>query len=58
MREPLVDVLDEANELVVVAELPGIREEDIHLEPRNDVLQISASTGDAKYHRDVALPSK
>jgi HSP20 family molecular chaperone IbpA len=30
-REPLVDVLDEEEEVVVVAELPGVKKEDINI---------------------------
>jgi len=31
VREPLVDVFDEAQEIVIAAELPGVSEEEIHI---------------------------
>ena len=42
-REPLVDVFDEGEEIVVVAEVPGVQEKDIHLEVNGDVLALSAT---------------
>lgn len=55
-REPLVDVFDEGGEVVVIAEMPGVSESDIHVEPREDILTLSASTGERKYHKEVLLP--
>ena len=40
VREPLVDVFDEGGEVVLTAELPGAREEEITAELRGDVLTI------------------
>lgn len=57
VREPLVDVLDEGKEFVVVAELPGVEEKDIRLEVKGDLLIISASTRDRKYSKEVLLPA-
>jgi len=56
-REPLVDVLDEGDRLVVIAELPGVEEKDIHLEVKSDILEIVASNRDRKYEKEVLLPS-
>ena len=55
-REPLVDVFDETGEIVVIAEMPGVSESDIQVEPREDILTLSASTGERKYHKEVLLP--
>lgn len=55
-REPLVDVIEEEDGLVVIAELPGIGEKDIHLKVEGDLLTISASTGDRQYQKEVLLP--
>ena len=38
--------------------MPGVNQEDIKLELRGDVLEISAQTGDRKYHKEVLLPAK
>ena len=56
-REPLVDVLDEGDNLVVVAELPGVEEKDIRLKVEGDILEIVGSTKDRKYQKEVLLPS-
>ena len=55
-REPLVDVFDEVDHLVVIAELPGIEEKDIDLKLEGDILEITASTSDRKYRKEVLLP--
>jgi HSP20 family protein len=56
-REPFVDtVLDEkSNELKVVAEMPGIQREDIHLEALENALTIRAERADRKYDTTVPL---
>lgn len=56
VREPLIDVFDEDTEIVVVAELPGVKEEAIDLEVRGDVLALSSS-GERRYAKEVLLPS-
>ena len=55
MREPLVDVFDEGTEIVVTAELPGAREDEITIEQRDAVLAIS-SQGERRYAKEVLLP--
>jgi len=57
-REPIIDVFDEENEIVVMAEMPGISEEDLKLDLKGDVLDISAKSKDRKYHKEILLPSK
>src|SRR5579863_1828237 len=56
-REPFVETMidDKANELKVVAEMPGIQREDIHLEALENSLTIRAEHGDRKYHSTVPL---
>ncbi len=56
-REPFVDtVIDEkSNELKVVAEMPGVQREDIHLEALENSLTIRAEHGDRKYDTTVPL---
>jgi HSP20 family protein len=55
VREPMVDVFDEKETVVVVAELPGVNEKDINVELRDDILTITAETGERKYHKEVLL---
>jgi HSP20 family protein len=56
-REPFVDVFDEGEEVVVVAEIPGVQEEDIHLEVNGDVLALSATGPKRKYEKEILLPA-
>lgn len=56
VREPMVDVFDEDNEVVVVAEIPGVEANDLQLEVRDDILLLAASHGDRKYSKEVLLP--
>ena len=56
-REPLVDVLDEGDRVVVIAELPGIDEKDIRLRVEGDILEIAAASRDRKYLKEILLPA-
>lgn len=58
VREPITDVFDEKEEVRVYAEMPGINDEDIKLDLKGDILDISAQSGDKKYHKEVLLPAK
>jgi HSP20 family protein len=55
-REPLTDVFDEKDEIVVIAEIPGISEEGITLDLKGDILEISAAGKNRKYRKEVLLP--
>ena len=57
-REPITDVFDEAEEIRVYAEMPGVNEEDVKVDLKEDILDISAQSGDRKYHKEVLLPLK
>jgi HSP20 family protein len=57
-REPIIDVFDEKDEVKIYAEMPGVREEDIKLDLKGDILEISAQTEDRKYHKEILLPAK
>ena len=58
VREPMTDIFDEREEVVVMAEMPGINEGDIKLDLKDDILNILAQSGDRKYHKEVLLPAK
>ena len=58
VREPIVDVFDEKEYILVVTELPGIGEEDIKTEIKDDILNLSAEKGERKYKKEVLLPCK
>jgi len=56
LREPLVDVFDEPGRLLVVAEVPGVEEEDVQLEVHDDILLISTEKGEPRFRKEVLLP--
>jgi len=55
VREPLVDLFDEEQEIVLVAELPGVGEEEVHIEIQDDILSLE-TTGERKYAKEILLP--
>lgn len=56
LREPLVDLFDEEEELIILAEMPGIGQDDLRLEIEEDILTLSAERGDKRYHKELLLP--
>ena len=56
VREPMVDVFEEKDHLLVLAELPGISKDDVRIDLDDDVLTISAEKKDKKYRKEVLLP--
>lgn len=58
VREPIVDVFDEEDKVLVVAELPGVQESDIQVQVEGDILTLSAETSDRKYAKEVLLPRR
>ena len=54
--EPMVDVFEEDDHLLVVAEMPGIGDDDVTLELDGDILNITATRGRKKYHKELLLP--
>jgi HSP20 family protein len=56
VREPIVDVFEEKDHILVVAEMPGISAEDVSLDVKDDLLTIHAEKEDRKYHKEVLLP--
>jgi len=57
VREPVVDVFEEEDHVLVVAEMPGICVEDLKIEVEEDLLTITAERGDKKYRKEVLLPA-
>jgi HSP20 family protein len=56
IREPVVDVFEEKDHTLVVAEMPGISVQDVRLEVNDDLLTIHAEKGDKKYRKEILLP--
>jgi HSP20 family protein len=55
-REPLVDVIEEVDEVKVTAELPGVDKKDIHLLTTERTMKIDVNTPELKYHKELELP--
>lgn len=55
-REPLVDIHDEDDHLLVLAELPGVDKDDVTLEMVENRLKLSARRGNIKYQKEIMLP--
>lgn len=56
IREPLVDIFDEADEVVVTAELPGVSDRDISVTFEGDSMTIE-TRGERHYVKQLDLPS-
>ncbi|MGV1005990.1 MAG: gas vesicle protein GvpH [Candidatus Nanopelagicales bacterium] len=56
-REPLVDIFDEGDEILFVAELPGVKDVDIELVVRGDVVELTASGPVQKFWCETLLPA-
>jgi HSP20 family protein len=54
-REPLLDVFEEKDHILVVAELPGIKESEISTELNGDVLIIKADGAKNKFYKELLL---
>ncbi|MBI4302918.1 MAG: Hsp20/alpha crystallin family protein [Chloroflexi bacterium] len=58
VREPIADVFDEKDHILVIAELPGVSEDEIKVEVTGDILSLTASNKDRKYAKEILLPGK
>lgn len=56
VREPLVDLHEEEDHVLVLAEIPGVSKKDVELELSEDRLTIRAQHGEKRYHKEVELP--
>ncbi|NQT92728.1 MAG: Hsp20/alpha crystallin family protein [Lentisphaerae bacterium] len=56
VREPMVDVFDEDDHIMVVAEMPGVGKDDVSVVLKDDILTITAERGDMKYRKELLLP--
>jgi len=56
IAEPVVDVLDEGDDLVVMAELPGAEEDQIEITISGDVIEIVAGGRRRSYRKRLRLP--
>ena len=55
-REPLIDIMNQKDVIVVVAELPGVEKSDIDLKATESKLTISVEKEQRKYFKELDLP--
>ena len=58
VREPLVDVHEEDDHVLILAEIPGVSKKDVKLDLAEDRLTISARRGEKRYFKEVPLPGR
>jgi HSP20 family protein len=57
-REPITDVFNEMEEIVIIAEMPGIEDNDIKIDLKDDIIEISAIGKNRTYRKELLLPVK
>lgn len=56
IREPPIDIFDEEDHVLIVAEMPGINAEDVTLDIEGDIFTLSAESGDRRFRKELLLP--
>lgn len=56
VREPIADVFEESDHVMVVLEMPGVGLEHVQLDVQGDVLTIAAERGTKRYRKELLLP--
>lgn len=57
-REPITDIFNESDEVVIIAEMPGVEEKEIMIDIKDDILEISTSNENKIYHKEILIPVK
>jgi HSP20 family protein len=58
VREPIVDVFDEKDRILVIVELPGVTKDNIKIEVNGDILNLTTSDKNRRYAKEILLPHK
>lgn len=56
--EPVTDIFDEQDEIVVLFELPGVERKDVRCVLDGDILLLEAKTGDRLYRKETFIEEK
>ncbi|MCY2982486.1 MAG: Hsp20/alpha crystallin family protein [Planctomycetota bacterium] len=56
VREPHVELFDEGDHLLVIAEMPGVSSEDVHLSFIEKILHIHGTSKVAEFKKELDLP--
>ncbi|MCX7002156.1 MAG: Hsp20/alpha crystallin family protein, partial [bacterium] len=54
----LTDVFDEKKEIVIMAEMPGVGKNDIKIDLKGDILELSAKGDSRNYRKEILLSQK
>ena len=57
-REPITDIFNEKTEIMVIFEMPGIEQDDIKIDLKEDILEVSAVGKNRSYRKELLLPVK
>jgi HSP20 family protein len=57
-EEPLVEVLDEGKEIIVIAEIPGVTKDDIKIDATKNTIYIWVNANMKKYNKEIQMPCK
>jgi len=58
VREPIVDLFDEQGYIRLIAELPGVGEDELSIELKGDILNLSATGKERRYAKEILLPCR
>lgn len=56
--KPLIDILEDDNDIYVVAEFAGFNRENLRIDLKEQKLTLSAEALDRKYHKSLNLPRR
>jgi HSP20 family molecular chaperone IbpA len=56
-KQPLVDIFEEEDWIMILAELPGMEEKDVHIEAAENAVTITAENTIKKYSETIRLPT-
>ena len=56
--EPLVDLLEDVESIVVLAALPGVKRDAVNLRTTKNRLIVSVDTPNLEFHRELKLPAR
>jgi HSP20 family protein len=57
-REPLIDIIEDRDEVKVITELPGVEKKDIQLFAAERTLTINVDNPVRKYYKELSLPAE
>lgn len=57
VREPVIDIFDEPDHLLLVAEMPGVAVDEVKADVADDILTLRAGQGERSYYKEIVLPA-